>query len=111
VQISSPGSYGLSSPSRAASSGSSGSAGATALGATDSAQDNSVVQEFLNYAKMSPADRLRANIMKSMGLTQQQFDALSPAEQQAVEQKIEQVIKQEMQQNADKTGQLVNISA
>ena len=84
-----------------ASSGSAGSA----------SQDNSIVQEFLNYAKMSPIDRLRANIMKSMGLTQQDLDKMTPAQQQAVEQKIEQLIQQELQKNADKTGQVVNVSA
>src|SRR5579872_3294685 len=50
--------------------------GPSASGGTTSAsgatpQGNSVVQDFLNYAKMSPAERMRENILKSLGLTEQ----------------------------------------
>ena len=74
-------------------------------------QSNSVVQDFLDYAKMSPAERMRENILKSLGMTEQQFEKLSPAQQQAVNQKIQQIMLQQIQQNAGKTGQLVNVSA
>jgi hypothetical protein len=85
------------------------SASASASGTTS--QDNSVVQDFLDYAKMSPAERMRENILKSLGMTEQQFEKLSPAQQQAVNQKIQQIMLQQIQQNAGKTGQLVNVSA
>ena len=85
------------------------SASASASGATS--QANSVVQDFLDYAKMSPAERMRENILKSLGMTEQQFEKLSPAQQQAVNQKIQQIMLQQIQQNAGKTGQLVNVSA
>jgi hypothetical protein len=78
--------------------------------ASGTAQDNSVVQ-FLNYAKMSPMDRLRANILKSMGLTEDQRKALPPDQQKAVEQKIQQIIQQDMQKKANQPGQLVDVSA
>ena len=90
-----------------ANAGSSASAGAS--GATS--QGNSVVQDFLDYAKMSPAERMRENILKSLGMTEQQFEKLSPAQQQAVNQKIQQIMLQQIQQNSGKTGQLVNVSA
>jgi hypothetical protein len=114
MQISSAGSYyGLTSPSPASSpvgpSGASG--GTTASNSTAASQDNSVVQDFLNYAKMSPAERLRASILKGMGLTEQQLDQMPPAQRQAVEQKIEEIIKQKLQQNGGQPGQLVNASA
>lgn len=85
------------------------SASASASGATS--QGNSVVQDFLDYAKMSPAERMRENILKSLGMTEQQFEKLSPAQQQAVNQKIQQIMLQQLQQNSSKTGQLVNVSA
>jgi hypothetical protein len=74
-------------------------------------QDKSVAQQFLNYAKMSPMERLRANILKSMGLTEDQLKALPPDQQKAVEQKIQQIIQQDMQKKASQPGQLVDVSA
>ena len=109
MQISSsPSPFGLSSPSPAAGSGT----GAKASNSASASQDNGVVQDFLNYAKESPAERLRASILKSMGLTQDQLDKMPPAQRQAVEKKIEDIIKQKLQQDGDgKPGQLVNVSA
>jgi hypothetical protein len=95
-------------PQTAGSSASS-AAGVSASGTPS--QDNSVVQDFLNYAKMSPAERMREEILKSLGMTEQQFEKLSPTQQQAVNQKIQQIMLQQLQQNAGKTGQLVNVSA
>ena len=69
-------------------------AGVSASGTTS--QDNSVVQDFLNYAKMSPAERMREEILKSLGMTEQQFEKLSPTQQQAVNQKIQQIMLQQI---------------
>jgi hypothetical protein len=91
------------------SASASGTTPASASGTTS--QGNSVVQDFLDYAKMSPAERMRGNILKSLGMTEQQFEKLSPAQQQAINQKIQQIMLQQIQQNAGKTGQLVNVSA
>ena len=108
MQISSsPSAFGLSSPTPAVGSGT----GAKASSSAGASQDNSVVQDFLNYAKESPADRLRDSILKSMGLTQDQLDKMPPAQRQAVEKKIEEIIKQKLQQNGGQPGQLVNASA
>lgn len=97
------------SASKSASASTSGTASTSADGTAS--QGNSVVQDFLAYAKMSPAERMRENILKSLGMTQQQFEKLSPAQQQAVNEKIQQIMQQQLQQNAGKTGQLVNVSA
>jgi len=70
-----------------------------------------VVQQFMDYAKMSPMERLRASILKSLGLTEDDLKKMTPAQQKAVEQKIEQLIKEDMQKNAGKTGQVVDLSA
>jgi mevalonate kinase len=110
MQISSAGSYFASVPSTP-SAGASGANAASALADGDASGGDSVVQDFLNYAKMDPIQRLRANILKSMGLTQDDLNKMTPAQQQAVEQKIEQLVKEELQKNADKTGQLVDLSA
>ena len=65
----------------------------------------------MDYAKMSPMERMRAQILKSMGLTEDDLKKMSPEQQKAVEQKIEQIIKQELQKNAGQTGQVVDVSA
>jgi hypothetical protein len=115
MQISSAGSYyGLTSPSPASNSNPACAAGSGTTGSNSAAvsQDNSVVQDFLNYAKESPAERLRDSILKSMGLTQDQLDKMPPAQRQAVEKKIEDIIKQKLQQDGGgNPGQLVNVSA
>lgn len=76
----------------------------------DTSGDN-VVKQFMDYAKMSPMERMRAQILKSMGLTEDDLKKMSPEQQKAVEQKIEQIIKQELQKNAGTTGQVVDVSA
>ena len=54
---------------------------------------------------------MRANILKSMGLTEDDVKNMSPEQQKAVEQKIAQMIRQELQKNAGKAGQVVDVSA
>lgn len=111
MQVSSPSFVGSATARPSVIAGVNSSSGATALDPSAS-QGDSIVQEFLNYAKMNPIDRLRAGIMKSMNITQQQLDAMPPAEQQAVEQKIEQLIKEQLAKNTNnQSGQLVNFSA
>jgi hypothetical protein len=86
---------------------------------TQPAQENSsgtplgnlLEQEFLKYAHMNPLERMRANILKSMGLTEQDVQNMTPQQRQAVEQKIKDLIEQQFQKNADKKGQLVDVSA
>jgi hypothetical protein len=72
---------------------------------------NSVVQQFLQYANMTPAQRMQADMLSQLGLTEDQFKAMTPAEQQKVEAKIQQMIKQQAQQSSEKrTGLITDIS-
>jgi hypothetical protein len=82
----------------------------SAANGLDTSGDN-VLKQFMDYAKMSPMERMRAQILKSMGLTEDDLKKMSPEQQKAVEQKIEQIIKQELQKNAGTTGQVVDVSA
>ncbi len=96
----------------AASKTTSGADGTTSgQGATPMAAGDSVEQQFLKYAQMSPMDRMRANILKSMGLTEEDLKNMSPDQQQMIKQKIKDLIEQQVQKNADKQGQLVDVSA
>jgi hypothetical protein len=49
--------------------------------------------------------------LNKLGITEDQFKAMSPADQQKVEEKIQQMIKQQVQNSNDKrTGVITDIS-
>jgi hypothetical protein len=89
--------------------------GVSATGPLDASKglgsSDDIVQQFLNLANMNPWDRMRANILKSMGISEQDLAKMSPQERQAVEDKIRQMIEQQLKKNADKKGQVVDMSA
>ncbi|MBR0874560.1 hypothetical protein JQ633_29675 [Bradyrhizobium tropiciagri] len=88
-----------------------GSSAGSAQSVSGMLGDNSVEQQFLKYAQMSPMDRMRANILKSMGLSEEDLKNMTPEQQKAVEQKIKDLIEQQFEKNAGKAGQTVDISA
>ncbi|WP_424631840.1 hypothetical protein [Bradyrhizobium sp. SYSU BS000235] len=68
-------------------------------------------QKFLDYMKMSPAERMHAAMMSQLGITEDEYNAMDPAAQKAVEQKIQQMIQQQAEQNNDKrTGLITDVS-
>jgi hypothetical protein len=72
---------------------------------------NSVVQQFLQYANMTPAQRMQADMLSQLGLTEDQFKAMSPADQQKVEAKIRDLVKKQADESNDKrTGLITDIS-
>jgi hypothetical protein len=76
------------------------------------ADSNSVEQKFLEYAKMTPAERMHAQMLAQLGLTEDQFKAMSPADQQKIEDKIREMVKQQVSTSADKrTGMITDKSA
>jgi hypothetical protein len=69
-------------------------------------------QKFTDYANMTPAQRLQAEMMSQLGITEDQFKAMSPADQAKVMDKIRDMIKQQAQNTGDqRTGLLTDISA
>jgi hypothetical protein len=76
------------------------------------AQTKSVEQTFLDYAKMTPAERMHAQMLAQLGLTEDQFKAMDPAAQQKVEDKIREMVKQQVQNGTDKrTGIITDKTA
>jgi hypothetical protein len=72
---------------------------------------SSVEQKFLDYMKMSPAERMHAAMMSQLGITEDEYNAMDPAAQKAVEQKIQQMIQQQAEESNDKrTGLIADIS-
>ena len=81
------------------------------LKSADSESGDSAEQKFLDYMKMSPAERMHAAMMSQLGISEDEFNAMDPAAQQKVEQKIQQMIQQQAEQSNDKrTGLIADIS-
>ena len=57
-------------------------------------------QKFMDYANMTPAQRLQAQMMSQLGITEDQFKAMSPADQAKVMDKIRDMIKQQAQNSS-----------
>jgi ABC-type transporter MlaC component len=71
-----------------------------------------VVQQFLAYAKMTPAQRLHEQMLAKLGLTEEQFKAMSPADQQKIEDKIKDMIKKQFGDSGDaQTGLITDKTA
>lgn len=77
----------------------------TASPSKSSGAAQSAEEKFLAYAKMSPAEKLRAALLSQLGLTEEQVQAMPPEERQKVEQKITELLKQAAQKKAEKDGQ------
>ena len=76
------------------------------------AEAKSVEQKFLEYAKMTPAERMHAQMLAQLGLTEDQFKAMDPAAQQKIEDKIRDMIRQQAANSSDKrTGIITDKSA
>lgn len=86
------------------------SAGGLAL-TEPSKKSDAVTAEFLKWAKMTPAERMRANILSSMGMTEEEVAALGPKERQAVEAEIKRRVEEQLVKNDKRPGQLVDVRA
>jgi hypothetical protein len=96
-------------PSPAPSAGQSKPASAAASLAAKPAE--TAAQKFLEYANMTPAERLQAEMLNQLGLTEDQFKAMDPADQQKVMDKIRELIKQQAQNGGNpRTGLLTDMS-
>ncbi|MFT3729441.1 MAG: hypothetical protein QM759_16575 [Terricaulis sp.] len=55
-------------------------------------------EKFLDYAQKSPAQRMRDDILKSLGLTEDDLAKMTPEERGAVEEKIKKLIEEKFRQ-------------
>lgn len=86
----------------------------TAPGAKDSIPPTSssdVEQAFLEEARKTPAERLRDQILKELGLTQEGLDQLSPEARQAVGEEIAKRVKEALTRDDVTAGAVVDKSA
>ena len=72
----------------------------------------SVREEFLEYAQMTPAERMEAALLSEMGLTKEEFEAMSPEAKKAIAEEIRERIKKQVENGSDRrTGMITDISA
>jgi hypothetical protein len=65
-----------------------------------------------DVARMTPAERMHAQMLAQLGLTEDQFKAMDPAAQQKIEDKIRDMIKQQAANSPEKrTGIITDKSA
>jgi hypothetical protein len=71
----------------------------------------SPADEFLKYAKMSPAERIRAAILEELGISEEELESMGAAEREAMEKQIAEKIKEKIEQASEqKTGQIVDVT-
>jgi hypothetical protein len=70
--------------------------------------------EFLDYAKMTPAQKMRASMLSKLNVTEEQLKAMDSKERQKIEDKIKEMIKAEIEgPDGDRKpkGMLVDVKA
>jgi hypothetical protein len=68
------------------------------------------VQEFLNFAKMSPAEKIRYAYLKEHGLSEDDLKAMSATDRDAIEAEIRQQIRQAVERDTEKkTGRITDV--
>ncbi|RYG29559.1 MAG: hypothetical protein EON93_16500 [Burkholderiales bacterium] len=56
--------------------------------------ESGAVEDFLDYMKKTPEERLRDKILKALGLTEEDLQNMSPDERLGIENKIRDIIKE-----------------
>jgi uncharacterized protein YoaH (UPF0181 family) len=64
-------------------------------------KSTSVEQQFLKYAEMTPAQRMFDSMLQQLGLSEDDFKAMSPEDQQKVVEKIQKMIKDQVEKGSD----------
>lgn len=71
---------------------------------SDSASARNAVREFLDYMDKTPEERLFEAILRELGLTKEELDALSPEEYAKVMDKIEEKMKEKLTLQQEKNA-------
>lgn len=74
---------------------------AQAIGQTEETETPSAKDEFLEFMEMTPMERMRAQILRNLGVTEEQIAAMSPEERKKIEDKIRQIIEETVKREAE----------
>jgi hypothetical protein len=82
--------------------------------AVEEAKTPSATERFLEEARKSPMERLREQIMKELGISEEDLAAMPPDEKRATEDKIRELIEEKLKQGmrtndsaGDSAGEIV----
>ncbi len=90
----------------------SGAPGAQSSASATASSPQSAAQQFEQYANMTPAQRLHAQMLAKLGMTEDQYKALTPADKQKVDDTIRDMIKKQLTENNDtRTGMITDKTA
>jgi ABC-type transporter MlaC component len=99
-------------PAGSSSSAAPAATSASSSTALDVSPAKTAAQQFQQWANMTPAQRLHAEMLAKLGLTEDQFKALPPAQQQKINDQIAQMIKKQMGDTNDtRTGLIADKTA
>lgn len=73
-----------------------GIASSTASNTGTARSFQSLLGELNDYLKETPAQRMEASILASLGITPEQLSAMSPADREKVLTKVKEIMKKEM---------------
>ncbi len=85
-----------------------------ASGPLGAVPEKSAKDEFLDYAKMTPAQKMRASMLAKLGVTEEQLKAMDPKDRQKIEDQLKEMVKQQvMGGDKDKVqkGALIDLKA
>ena len=72
----------------------------------------SAKDEFMDYAKLTPAQKMRAAMLSKLGVSEEQLKAMSPDERKKIEGQVKDMIKQQVENDPKmKKGSLLDVSA
>lgn len=69
---------------------------------TTQVKPKTAYEKLDDYVKMTPAQRMRADLLKKMGLSEEDLANMSPEEREGVEAKLREIMQQQMQEVAQK---------
>lgn len=92
-------------PANAAPTGPSGGGNGKDGGSSSLASNGSAVDEFLKFARMSPAEQVRAMYLEEQGMTEDSLKALPPEERTRIENEIANRIEHEVRTAAESPAQ------
>lgn len=85
---------------------------ATAGGASRGIASSSAEEQFLTFARKTPAEQMREKILASMGLTDEDVRAMAPKQREQVEAKIKEMIKAQIENDPHmRQGSFLDVKA
>lgn len=67
--------------------------------------------KFLEYMKMTPAERMAASILEEMGISKEELEAMPPEQRKAIEDTIRERIKEKLKADGETKGALADVTA